>query len=621
MSNIDELRLFSIDKPTVFTDTYKYIVPLYQRAYSWTFKEIEQLIDDLSDFNDDEYYLGSLIVYKRNDAYEVIDGQQRLTTLYILFDVLKYMFNCNCENYKSLIFECREKSNHTLQKYYEKDLDETLIEKTIIDGKDIIFQKIKRDKIDVDALINRFSNIILYRIEVPEHTDLNRYFEIMNTRGEQLEQTDILKARLMEPLTENEKDAFAILWDACSDMTGYVQMHIDSKSKIRSLLFDNHWNYLKEDSLDDFLLNRNAKNVQSNITIKEAILNDYSTEDYDGIDDKDERVRFDSIIEYPYFLQHVLKVYVDLYDIFSCDEKDIVPEQIDDKKLLINFKRVIQDGLINNQRIDKRTFSINFIKCLIKCRYLFDKYIIKREHSVDDKDGEWCIKSLYSYDGKASYSNTRFKLYEQNKAYTARNRMNVMIQSCLRVSYISAKTMHWITSLLKELYKRQWESISNLHIVAENFAKKAVETDFLDLCDSEYSMGVDTPHIVFNYLDYLIWKKDKMQYSDFVFEFRNSVEHWYPQHPSDGTFPKWEDGVDTFGNLCIIQRNVNSKFSNLAPEAKKSTYKDMISKGSLKLREMARITNSSTEWKDKYCQKHEEEMINLLKESIYPNNA
>lgn len=409
MSNIDELRLFSIDKPTVFTDTYKYIVPLYQRAYSWTFKEIEQLIDDLSDFNDDEYYLGSLIVYKRNDAYEVIDGQQRLTTLYILFDVLKYMFNCNCENHKSLIFECREKSNHTLQKYYEKDLDETLIEKTIIDGKDIIFQKIKRDKIDVDALINRFSNIILYRIEVPEHTDLNRYFEIMNTRGEQLEQTDILKARLMEPLAENEKDAFAILWDACSDMTGYVQMHIDSKSKIRSLLFDNHWNYLKEDSLDDFLLNRNAKNVQSNITIKEAILNDYSTEDYDGIDDKDERVRFDSIIEYPYFLQYVLKVYVDLYDIFSCDEKDIVPEQIDDKKLLINFERVIQDGLINNQRIDKRTFSINFIKCLIKCRYLFDKYIIKREHSVDDKDGEWCIKSLYSYDGKASYSNVNYQ--------------------------------------------------------------------------------------------------------------------------------------------------------------------------------------------------------------------
>ena len=62
--------------------------------------------------------------------------------------------------------------------------------------------------------------------EVPENTDLNRYFEIMNTRGEQLEQHDILKATLMRYLPDDsEKSTFAKIWDACSDMTGYVQMH------------------------------------------------------------------------------------------------------------------------------------------------------------------------------------------------------------------------------------------------------------------------------------------------------------------------------------------------------------------------------------------------------------
>lgn len=85
--------------------------------------------------------------------------------------------------------------------------------------------------------------------------------------------------------------------------------------------------------------------------------------------------------------------------------------------------------------------------------------------------------------------------------------------------------------------------------------------------------------------DYLLWNDDwngkKKKYSDFVFEFRNSVEHWYPQNPSEGTFEQWKDGVDQFGNLCIIQRNVNSKFSNMSPEAKKSTFKDMIVKGVL----------------------------------------
>ena len=50
--------------------------------------------------------------------------------------------------------------------------------------------------------MSRLAHVVLYRIEVPEHTDLNRYFEIMNTRGEQLEQHDILKAQLMGYLND-----------------------------------------------------------------------------------------------------------------------------------------------------------------------------------------------------------------------------------------------------------------------------------------------------------------------------------------------------------------------------------------------------------------------------------
>ena len=132
-------------------------------------------------------------------------------------------------------------------------------------------------------------------------------------------------------------------------------------------------------------------------------------------------------------------------------------------------------------------------------------------------------------------------------------------------------------------------------------------------------MGVNTPHIVFNYLDYLIWVSDRNKYNDFTFEFRNSVEHWYPQNPSEGTFEQWKDGVDQFGNLCIIQRNVNSKFSNMSPDAKKSTFEKMISKGSLKLRIMSEKTrqmngkNASLCWKERDCEQHGEEMLSMLK--------
>lgn len=74
---------------------------------------------------------------------------------------------------------------------------------------------------------------------MPENTDLNRYFEIMNTRGEQLEQHDILKASLMSNLRDAaERRLFAAIWEACSDMTGYVQMHFISKNNsVREAIF------------------------------------------------------------------------------------------------------------------------------------------------------------------------------------------------------------------------------------------------------------------------------------------------------------------------------------------------------------------------------------------------
>ena len=149
--------------------------------------------------------------------------------------------------------------------------------------------------------------------------------------------------------------------------------------------------------------------------------------------------------------------------------------------------------------------------------------------------------------------------------------------------------------------------------------KKQVDniTEFL-LNDENFRRGVNTPHIVLNYLDYLLWTErdnteyKKLDFAQFSFEFRNSVEHWYPQHPSEQSFEKWHD-VDRFGNLCIIQRNINSKFSNLSPASKKNTYGQMIEKGSLKLRVMSELTKDDAKWKNEICALHEKEMLNLLR--------
>ena len=102
MSNNQEnkyLKELSIKK---LIKSGNYIVPIYQRNYAWSEKEITQLIDDINDYckeNKDKkeneknnYYIGTLVVYKKDNINEIIDGQQRLTSLYILISVLKNNF-------------------------------------------------------------------------------------------------------------------------------------------------------------------------------------------------------------------------------------------------------------------------------------------------------------------------------------------------------------------------------------------------------------------------------------------------------------------------------------------------------------------------------------------------
>lgn len=640
MSNlVTELHIIG-ENNNIFDTEMDYIIPLYQRAYAWEDKQLTQLIEDIEDVAEDaNYYIGSLIVSEQNGRYEVVDGQQRLTSLYLLLNCL------GIETKPTLTFACRDKSNYTLRNIVEillgnrSKLDMDRIEPGIQRGIKILSHELERTDFDKDTFIKKLSKVIVYRIEVPENTDLNRYFEIMNTRGEQLEQHDILKATLMSYLNDDaEKGLFAKIWDACSDMTGYVQMHFVSKNNVvRDSIFGSEWNNLPSNSWQKY---ENAINEATQDTtghrIADLINKDFKVEDDEGYVDGDVRVRFESVIEFPYFLLHALKVYISINKItHEKTESKIVDELLDDKKLLDAFNRVITHGVSENGKIsdNKEDFARTFIVCLLRTRFLFDKYIIKREYANDSTDGEWSLKSLY-----VSGQQSKKKPYYRNSKFTRtgewastndwRTKTNIMMQSALRVSYTSPKVMHWITKLLIWLSESDCIHIKNDEItsfdeVSENIAIDAVKENFFDVCaDGQYAMGVNTPHIVFNYLDYLLWYYDrngKKKYIDFVFEFRNSVEHWYPQNPSEGTFEQWKDGVDQFGNLCIIQRNVNSKFSNMSPEAKKSTFKDMIAKGSIKLRIMSELTEKNDDkiaslyWKETAYKLHEEEMIGYLK--------
>ena len=111
-----------------------YSIPIYQRAYAWSEKEIETFVDDIYDYytlgNQQNYYIGSLVVHQGEDEYEnVIDGQQRLTTLSLLICYLK-----NESAYQELVkditvnldFESRKRSTNIF-KYLKKNYEKVMV--------------------------------------------------------------------------------------------------------------------------------------------------------------------------------------------------------------------------------------------------------------------------------------------------------------------------------------------------------------------------------------------------------------------------------------------------------------------------------------------------------------
>lgn len=569
-----------------------YIVPIYQRNYAWGEMQIEQLIEDILGSSND-YFLGNLIVNQTDHhVYEVIDGQQRLTTLFLLENYLGMRFA-----HDALKFEARDKSNRTLTMLNKGDHEELLEELSsseILNGYQTIQNYFQTRKIDKNELSKKLENVFLVRVQVPQDIDLNHYFEIMNTRGEQLELHEIAKAKFLEVLdTKHDKKTAALIWDKCADMDSYIQMNFDPT--VRKALFTNDWTSLKN-SMNNF------DSIKTTVPTDEDdntavplidILKEGKLRQSEGKKNEEETERFESTISFPNFLLQVNAV------IAKLAEED---STLDDKHFLDNLSWAWAD-------VEK---AKNFLYHMLKCRVLFDKYILKREYAKNYKEeGRWSLLRLEKYTGdKPKYVGTFGDDDSQN------NKQIRTLQSCLRITYTSPKTMHWISLVLTKFLAD--ESSNMIKILEDYCTTKIKKSEFED------SSGFEFERIVFTYLDYLLYK-DGYSYlnkqliqpmrDDWQFQFRSSIEHFYPQNPAEGKIWEPED-LHGFGNLALITVAGNSRFSNISPEGKTSTFEKVINQ-SLKLKIMSELVNlDDKKWTEEKASEHKEEMFKILKASM-----
>lgn len=611
----------------------QYIIPLYQRNYAWGEIEINQLLQDIWDMykanSDSNYYIGTLVVDKKSDnSFEIIDGQQRHTTITLINGVI----NSNREKFSNeaipnsnLHFDARREIKRFIDSLFSNydnakqlNIDNNIGLQNVKQAVRIIesFFTVK-EKEGFDKYFEYFYNSVkIIRVEVPPETDINHYFEIMNNRGEQLEKHEILKARFLSTINTELRAKFALIWDACSQMDRRIQRCFDLT--IRKEIFGENYDGIPENYLTPIENTEDASNSLVNKAHTLSNILQQNEELKPIITDEIAEDKYKSVIDFPNFLLQVLSVQV----------SDIV---LDDKKLLDQF------GCMNKTPGKELPCAIEFINSLLKYRTLFDKYIIKREEANDDWG--WKLSQPKNYDGIISYQNTFGK---DNAEGASENKEFIIVQSMLQVSFPGNNYKKWLHEILI-FFKEKEYKILNKEFLEEltNIAKKR----FIESKTSGYNAGTHTSRYLFNYLDYLLWKlyddqvknrsevecsgrllstirKNNDSFTRFRFTQSNSVEHLHPQKDVDGLeieaaetdecFKTKENILNNFGNLCLISQSSNSKYSDYNFPAKKKQFEKKRAVESLK----QVIMFSYNDWNTEEIKKHGIEMISLLENGI-----
>ena len=250
------MSINATEKPLgkIFTSDYRFVIPSFQRAYTWQTENIAQLVTDLQDACHNPgtpYFLGSLILVRDGQTkYQVIDGQQRLISLSIIISVLRELEDDPelIESLNDLIVEpgdklrgikaeprlkLRERDTNFFRMYVQEgdleglfDLRDNDIEShaqrnIAINTRQVFDELAKMPTQDRRAFASYLVNeVTLVIVTTDDLAGAHRIFDVMNMRGVPLTTSDVFKARTIAEISPAARNAYASRWDDIMDPLG-----------------------------------------------------------------------------------------------------------------------------------------------------------------------------------------------------------------------------------------------------------------------------------------------------------------------------------------------------------------------------------------------------------------
>lgn len=268
----------------IFSSDFDYEIPPYQRPYAWTTEQAGELFDDLYDFfnheADESYFLGSIVLIKQENKAlsQVIDGQQRLTTLTIFIAALTSLVNessakAQCLKYiiepGNILEDLPAKPRLTLRSRDKVFFARTVqllkfdilasLDPITLDNESqrnihknaLMLREKLKSKFKDDASLLKFGSFLMTRcflvaVTSPSQQSAFRVFSVLNNRGLDLLPSDLIKADAIGKITESNRDQFNDKWEeievdtgrsGLNDLLTYIRM-IYAKNKAKRVLLE-----------------------------------------------------------------------------------------------------------------------------------------------------------------------------------------------------------------------------------------------------------------------------------------------------------------------------------------------------------------------------------------------
>ncbi len=581
-------------------DLYSFIIPTYQRPYVWEDVQLKKMLDDFYKAYkrslDSIYYIGTILIRKEKTEIELIDGQQRFTTLWLV----AFAFSKACPESEltkflkkdgklRLGFEIRHEVGEFLKDLIQEDTTaKKIYDKAFIEEHSYI-RNIAKALVYISGYIEQlpkeelegFGNYIYWNVQfiknsAPAKTNLNKLFSTINSAGIQLEQTDIIKSNLLSII--DDKVRYSRIWEACENMNNFFERNA------RAAFPETDWKQINLRSFIEFdkntFLYKQPEGIKSkdgeqfrieNISLDD--LEQYKLPDKKPLDEKreSEEIYCRSIINFGQLLLHTYRLHL------KTEKKEDFEGTFHINRLITIFKTM-------EDRKDAEEIK-RFFRLLWKVRYLFDKYVIKWISDTDNKTESLELIN-FTVSNEEYYSRTKYA-----------KSSSLMLQSVL---YFTGDYLrqYWLTSFLGYLLNNnKWEPqskevLQELERIDNALSLNTSLTDkqaSLKLIDSSISKDIDIAsylkeangtsfkHYWFYKLEYILWKNWKFEKDDkftaYKITSKNSVEHIFPQQPDNPENKIEDQHLHSFGNLVLLSVSQNSEYSNKSIGVKKAMFK------------------------------------------------